>query len=404
MTFFCAKCQKRHDVHEISADMWSICKTKDDQGNSLLRESFKDRFIELLNSPAVGSNKTDLQSLFNNMLAFLNSPEPLISEVNGWHREARINAFFALNQNTYKSALGTTETGSIVSGTYKIRLGVLLNLYARWDQATNVDAISLIPKEWYSEVMHEQELKAYFGANGVLDKVTDLNNVPFPEGDTMHGFTHICPHCGHELSRAAGAAEEIVVALAGAPRAGKTACMIAMLSAIQNGACPGVHIVPVAHDHKWDNLQIEIDYYNRGMKVQKTPDKLTEVPAHSILIQVNDDAKTQRVLTIVDMPGEFWQGTSGLTPEFFREYSGIYENIDCIWFVISKATVSLSHTASIPTYVIEDLTKNVSEEADIIRLSAPQNLSINLGMLGNQLQKPMPPIIVIVSKPDYSIS
>ena len=404
MTFFCAKCQKRHDVHEISADLWSICKRKDDQGNSQLRENVKTRFMELINTRGGGTEKAELMSLYNNVLAFLNSPEPAIGEVSGWHREARINAFFALNKNTYRTALNTNAEGDVVSGTYKIRLGILLNLYSRWDLADYVSAISLIPKEWYNEVIHEQEMKVYFGDNGVLDKVTDLENVPFPEGDEMHGFTHICPHCGHELSRAAGAAEEIVVALAGAPRAGKTACMVAMLSSILKNNCPGIRIVPMAHDHKWDNLRGEIDFYDQGKKVEKTPDKLTEVPAHSILIQLNDRAKTQRVLTIVDMPGEFWQGTTGLTPEFFREYAGIYENIDCIWFVISKATVCLSHTSNIPNYVVEDLSKIVSEEADIIRKSAPQNLSINLGMLDSQLQKPMPPIIVIVSKADYSIT
>lgn len=395
MTFFCAKCQKRHDVRDISADMWSICKDG-------LREQLKERFKALIDAPGAHSeNKEDLYDLYNDMLGFILMPEPKISQVSGKHTDARINAFFSLNSTSVRQLVNAHRSGNVVTGTYTIRFGILLNLYARWDGANY--SIQVVPHEWYDKVMYEQDLKAYFDDNGVLDKVTDMDNVPFPLEDQMQGFTHICPHCGRVLSRASGTAEEIVVALAGAPRAGKTACMVSMLHSLMNGVCPGIRVIPMANDDKWNDLSKEIEYYSRGMRVEKTPDKITAVPAHSVKVELSDKYHTQRVITIVDMPGEFWQGTTGLTPQFFKDYSGIYENIDCIWFVISKATVCLSDVAMIPDMVQEELLVNVSEDVGIIKNSAPQNLAVNLSMLKSQLQKEMPPIMVIVSKPDYSV-
>ena len=395
MTFFCAKCQKRHDVREISADMWSICRNG-------LREQVRERFKKLIDAPGEHSSKKDeLNNLYNNILGFISFQEPPMSDLPGKYREARINACFSLNSNNLKQLTDVHKDGSVAVGTYTIRFGTLLNMYARWDEAQHT--IDVVPKEWFNAVMYEQPVKVFFAPNGVIDKVTDLENAPFAEGELMHGFTHICANCGCVLSRAAGTAEEIVVALAGAPRAGKTACMVAMINSLLNGGCPGIRVIPMAHDDKWRDLSKEIEYYRQGMRVEKTPDRIADVPAHSLKVELNDRYHTQRVITIVDMPGEFWQGTHGLTEDFFRQYAGIYENIDCIWFVISKATVCLSNVHMIPESVQHDLANFVSEDISIIKDSAPQNLSTNLSMLKTQLQRPLPPAMVIVSKPDYSI-
>ena len=395
MTFFCAKCQKRHDVREISADMWSICKDR-------LREQLKSRLKELIDAPGDHSdNREDLYDLYNDILGFILIPEPQLREIPGKYREARINACFSLNSHNIKQLSNLRKEGSVAVGTYTIRLGTLLDLYSRWNEAQY--GIDIVPKEWLNMVVFEQQVKVFFTDFGVVDKVTDIENDPFSDDDRMHGFTHICSNCGCVLSRAAGTAEEIVVALAGAPRAGKTACMVAMISSLLNGGCPGIQVIPMAHDDKWNDLSKEIEYYQQGMRVEKTPDRIADVPAHSLKVQLNDRHHTQRVLTIVDMPGEFWQGTYGLTTDFFKQYAGIYENIDCIWFVISKATICLSNVHMIPESVQDDLLNFVSEDVDIIKNSAPHSLSVNLSMLKDQLQRPLPPTMVIVSKPDYSV-
>lgn len=412
MTYFCAKCQKRHDVSEISADMWSICRPT-------LRNRVNERLKELIEAPGDhNEHKTELFDLYNDLLGFLASPNPVVESSQGKHKEAQVNAYFPLNMANCKEKLSNSTINSgVISGTYNIQLGDLLLLLPRWDQQSSLQSLQYVPKSWYAETLLSLPMQAYFYENGLLDKVTDTDNVPFTDKtatatmtgesrSTDLGYTHICPHCGCVISRAAGRAEEIVVALAGAPRAGKTACMIATLNSLLQNNCPGVRIVPMDNDTKWSNLESEIkNYYRKGKKVEKTPDKITEVPAHSILLEVSGNPRIRKVLTIVDMPGEFWQGASGLTADFFKQYSGIYENIDCIWFVISKATVSLSHVDQIPAHVQEKLRSEVSEDAEIIQKSAPQNLSINLGMLKDHLNhrgKPMPPMIVIVSKPDYS--
>lgn len=399
MTYFCAKCQERHNVTEISADMWSICRPK-------LRNRVTERLKELIDAPGSHSeHETELFDLYNDLLGFLASPNPVLVPTGETDRGTQVNAYFPLNRENCKKRLsGSTGNGRVISGTYSVNLGQLLALLPKWDQQSTSQNLEYVPETWRSETLLSLPLQAYFQENGVLDKVTDMQNVPFTDGADL-GYIHICPHCGCVISRAAGCAEEIVVALAGAPRAGKTACMIATLHSLLQGNCPGVRIVPTDNDSKWSNLESEIkNYYRKGKKVEKTPDKITEVPANSILLEVAGNPRIRKVLTIVDMPGEFWQGASGLTADFFRQYSGIYENIDCIWFVISKATISLSHVEDIPDSVQAKLRTEVSEDVQIIQNSAPNNITVNLGMLKKQLnanKKPMPPVIVIVSKPDY---
>lgn len=400
MTFFCSKCQTRHDAHDISADMWSIC-----------RDTIKDGTVEVLKELISGtedeSRLRQLNDLFNDLIRMINTTEPKIRVGDGLQKTVRINGFFALNRNNVQDLANVkkkeeNQYGSSVCGDYTVRFGTLLRVYDKWDQSNATT--DCVPADWYDRVVCVQPLIASFNENGVLDTVSGLDHVPFSQYGKMLGFVHICPHCGCVLSRASGAAPEIVVALAGSPRAGKTSCMVAMFHALQQGSCPGIQIVPVPHDEKWKVLQKEIDNYASCYKVEKTPDNDTEVPAHSVLIQIGDRNDHLRVLTIVDMAGEFWEGGSGLSDRFFEDYAGIYEHIDCIWYVISKATVLLSQAAIIPETVNQKLIEHVSEDKDIILKSKPEQLSNNLNMLQKHLKKRMPPIMVIVSKPDHMIS
>ena len=125
-----------------------------------------------------------------------------------------------------------------------------------------------------------------------------------------------------------------------------------------------------------------------------------------MLLELNDKRKTRRVLSVVDMPGEFWQTGKGLTAEFFHQYSGLYRNIDCTWFVTSKPTVRLS-SSEIPESEKERLIQDTSENAEVIYQASPTNLESNLSMLSSHLKshgQKMPPMLVIVSKPDYIVS
>lgn len=384
--------------------MWSICHSK-------VKENIAGLFDELQNQYDFDGD--EISDIADGLTALVNMKETLIDvDTPSFRGDARINAFFSLNYTNIKQLSNVTRDGLTITGTYTIPLGIMLYLFSKHaaGRGQNMDeAINkCIPPEWKTKPVYQEQVVVFFGENGVLDKVTDVHNVPFSNGEDMLGFRHICPHCGRELSRAVGCAEEIVVALAGSPRAGKSSCMVAMVNSLLEDKCPGVRVVPIPQDRKWSALNSEVEHYRQCAKITKTPDNQTEVPSHSILIQMKDPAKTKRVLTIVDMPGELWQAGNGLTSDFFAQYAGIYENIDCIWFVISKATIRMSQVGEIPDEIKQDLILKTSEDVDVIKKANPANLMTNLNMIKSQLAarlgKPMPPTVVIVSKPDHFVS
>lgn len=403
MTYFCTKCQKRHPVTDISADLWSI--VRDDVTMEL------DELSIRLQQQAKEKNGDEIADFFDALIRFINDAESIPVDTSAFYGEKSVNAFFPLNATNIRQLQNIGKSGRTISGTYVITLQQLFDLYSRHAPGRSERLVEAARKhisgEWMQSPVCQQRITAFFDTNYVLDKVTDQNDVPFDIHGRMLGFRRICPHCGRELSRAAGRAEEIVVALSGSPRAGKSSCMVAMAnSLLQNGHTYGLSIVPMSHDNQWEQLSQEMETYRKCGKITKTPDTQRIVPSHSMLIRLKDARATERVLTIVDMPGEFWQSGRGLTAEFFQQYSGIFENIDCIWFVVSKATVRMSQS-NIPDAIRQVLADNTSEDVEVIRNANPMNVGINFGMLKDQLassmQKAMPPTMIIVSKPDFVV-
>lgn len=383
--------------------MWSICKDDLYDGLDAVSRDIQQKY----------ENETayEVADFFDALIKFLNDVEFLTVDTPVFKGETRVNSFFSLNPINLKQLSSPVQNGNTVSGTYTITLKALITLYLNYGVGKNSRmgeiAQKLIVPNWLARPICEKQVIVYLDENGALDKVTDVNNVAFERDNVMLGSVRICPHCGRELSSASGRAEEIVVALAGSPRAGKSSCMVAMVNSLINGQLAGVKAVPDVQDRKWNALKVEIDNYQKCAKITKTPDKQTEVPAHSLLLQLQDREMTKRVLTIVDMPGEFWQSGSGLTADFFSQYSGMYENIDCIWFVISKATVRLSQS-TIPESVKGKLTGETSEDADVIQKASPFSLAANFDQLKRHLRakvgRGIPPTMVIVSKPDFIVS
>lgn len=403
MTFFCAKCQRRHDVKGISADMWSICKEDVSVGLDKVSKTIQQRYDHEI--------AYELADFFDALIQFINEVDFLSVDTPIFKGETRVNSFFTLNPINLNALVDPVRTQNTVSGTYVIRLKQLISLFRNYSSMATPNLLGLLDKyvapSWQEYSVCEKKIIFFLDKNGTFEKVTDPSNVPFEREGVNLGSIRLCPHCGRELSSASGRAEEIVVALAGSPRAGKTSCMVAMVNSLINGQLSGVKAVPDVQDRKWISLKSEIDNYQRCAKITKTPDKQTEVPSQSLLLQLQDKEMTKRVLTIVDMPGEFWQSGNGLASDFFSQYSGMYENIDCIWFVISKATVRLSQSA-IPESVKGKLTGETSEDADVIQKANPFNLESNFDQLKRQLVakvgRGLPPTMVIVSKPDFIVS
>ena len=414
MEFFCTQCQKRHPVEDIAADMWSICKADILTGLTGLVWRMQEELGQKL-SEEISDLRDILISFINKVdnvedMADMKTFEEQESAAASFRVREQVKAAFALRPADARSTPGAKSQGNLVKIPYTVPLSKIVSLYTSCvsgKERSDMEKIVLhIPDEWMEENLYAKDVILYLDDNGVLDKVTDLNNVPIQSGDVLLGFRRVCSHCGKLLSRAAGFAPEIVVALSGSPRAGKSSCMVAMISSLLNQMCPGIRIIPQPNDDVWNFMKTEVDFFNQCKKVTKTPNLQQEVPVYSMLLELNDRSKTRRVLTVVDMPGEFWQTGTGLTAEFFEQYSGLYRNIDCIWFVTSKPTVRLS-SSDIPENEKKRLVAETSETAEVIYQASPSNLESNLSMLKSHLsshKQEMPPLLVIVSKPDYIVS
>lgn len=416
MEFFCTQCQKRHPVGDIAADMWSICKADILTGMTLLVQRMREQMAK---NGMLGDDIFDMRDIltaFINMvdnvedMADMKTFEEQASAQASFRTREQVKAAFAFRPVDARRTPGVKTKGNLIRVTYTVTLEKIVSLYKSCvSERERVDMekiIGHIPENWLKENLYAKDIILYLNDDGVLDKVTDLNNVPIQSGDTLLGFRRVCSHCGKLLSRATGFAEEIVVALSGSPRAGKSSCMVAMISSLLSQMCPGIRIIPQPNDDVWNFMNSEVSIFNQCKKVTKTPNLQQEVPVYSMLLELNDQHTTKRVLTVVDMPGEFWQAGSGLTAEFFNQYSGLYRNIDCIWFVTSKPTIRLS-SSEIPDNEKQRLIEDTSETAEVIYQASPTNLESNLSMLKSHLSshnQQMPPILVIVSKPDYIVS
>lgn len=409
MEFFCAQCQKKHDVGDISADMLSIGAKEIVEGVEREIDKLKEERTDKI--AILEDLRTELCSFLN---TFINdtTTEQLITitdENTSFAKEVRFNAFFALKGSTIQQRGRQSEESGVtnVTYTYKVTLEQIYDWYVHYSdnkekvKEFEADQIGLGIK---GMVVWSKVLRCEFDEHvkGTLYRVFPDNNYD------ERGNVRICPHCGRELSYASGMGDEIIVALAGAPRAGKTSCMVALLSTLYNNNLENFTMQVDGTDKKWVSLLKEITAYRMGLRVIKTPDKATEVPSFSFKIKIGDGSF--KVLTIVDMPGEFWvreQGR-GLDAEFFNKYAGLYENIDCVWFAISKATIKLYRMDPIEMERYRSkLTHGFNENLEQIEIADPHVLRNNLAELSNCLKgrgKKMPPFLVMVSKPDFFIS
>ncbi len=387
MKYFCAQCQKAHAVSDIAADLREI--SRQDITNS----------ISSIFQGSDGVNNLGLYSLSNNLQRFVNAgPLQLIfkkSDIPNYLINAR-------------------REGQVLSGNFRLTLEWLLNCYR--DSETQQDELdgsvpNLDPiiQAYGDRPVYDREIKFFFytiDGEEVLNYMTAADNDPFTdENGVMLGYLRTCPHCGYHISRAVGRAEEIVVALAGSPRAGKTSCLTAIASSLISGRYRryGFQMDAFEFDQAWDYMRKEIEWFDRGYAVTKTPVDQQAVPSYSFLVKYFDQ---KRVLTFVDMPGEFWQSGSGLTREFFIQYAGLYRNIDCVWFFISKL---MAYDVDLGDGLQDwqrELMSFSAEDGSIIRMGSAANLSGNFGALKEFLNSygiPVPPIAVILSKAEMEL-
>ena len=392
MKYFCAQCQARHPVTDIAADLRVIS-----------QQEIASAIDNLLEQDNEVGNHMERFALFNDLTRFINTNA----------QGGRSLVFKSTEIPEY--LINPRRQGKVLSGTFHLTLGWILSEYRKSEsvqenQTTGVtEYIDNIIEEFGVRPVYDKEIHFFFDTidgEDVLNYMTDASNDPFTdENNIMRGYLRACPHCGYHISRAVGKAEEIVVALAGSPRAGKTSCLTAIASSLASSRYRdyGFSMEPFQFDRSWEDIRKEIEWFDRGYAVTKTPLDLQAVPSYSFLIKYFDQ---KRVLTFVDMPGEFWQSGNGLTREFFVHYVELYRNIDCVWFFISKL---MAYDVDLGNGELEwqrELMNSSAEDGNLIRQGSAANLNANFAALKDFFDSydvRMPPVAVILSKMEMDL-
>lgn len=407
MKYFCSQCQKKHDVGDIAADMLTLC--DQDILDGILNTT-GELIAHFKGNPKDTTISENLQTLQDNLISFINfylntsTAESLIQlDTPAYRGTARLNGKFAVKGSDVRQ----TSDALAAPYHYTLTLDQVYALYKEFARNCDEDLVYYLATNNIEALMRGKVVcNKDFIFEFFPEARNTLHRVYQPNNNDARGNTRLCPHCGRALSFATGTGEEIVVALAGAPRAGKTSCMVSMLSTLHRGeAMPDFVIETSTHDEKWANLMNEINNYRKCCRVTKTEDNILEVPGTSFKMKIGQNAF--KVITIVDMPGEFWvqQNGQGLDEKFLDMYAGLYENIDCIWFAISKATIQLyNNSAGRTDAITQKLDSEFNETIEQISKADPHVLRENLSSLRTYLNgkgKEMPPFLVMLSKPDF---
>lgn len=369
MEFFCAKCKKKHDASLIGFNFWEVC----------AEEAAKNVAIILADED----------------VEWAESLEKFCRDA-----EASKKAFIFSGVDIPPMLYDRTVSETVVSGIFTLNLRWLCEKYEeRFGKTIELDNTLLDEPVFsrYIKVSYEM-----VEGQHVLSCIMDERDDPFTnQAGTMLGFVRCCPE-GHTLSQSVGKAKEFVIGLAGSPRAGKTTCITAISRALRDGIYQqsfGLSMDVFMGDAQWKKLEEEIAKYRKGHAVEKTPldnDNL----AYSILVRIGN---ARRVLTFVDMPGEFFarEDGSGFDKRWFTDYEGIYRNLDCIWLFVSKWTAY--NITSLSEEKERELHKQTAEKTEQIIYGDAAHLNTKLRRISEAMResgKKMPPIAVMLTKGD----
>ena len=234
----------------------------------------------------------------------------------------------------------------------------------------------------------------------------------FDSDNTPLSTLRRCAHCGRPLSPVTGTAPELRVVFQGSSVAGKTSLMIAMINELQEqreellGLRSAV-LSDVGDEYtKW--MIRELKWYRKGYNILKTEKDQPEPRLYSVKIFVDEKPL---VLTMVDMPGEFFDGDNNenamhvLDKDWFRQYADIYCHCHAIWSFMQYEMVkdvsgtrdeTLIKKIEEKTGLPEEALSRVSYEMYEQRFNEVKSYMKNRG-------KEMPPHAVILTKTDAII-
>ncbi|MBR5094316.1 MAG: hypothetical protein IK095_04405 [Oscillospiraceae bacterium] len=396
MEFFCPVCKNKHPVTDIAADLSAIA-----------REEIVDRIGEIADRMGTGqvAASDTIGSVHNELCRY-------------FYDKRRSGRLFLFTPAQIRSAMG--ESLSMPSeleaqGVLQLTLSQAVQGFSGGGRDSAFEmavsdmseqereafrqGLDRLLQEHGNDPVFSKKIRVLFeraGEDLVLDHIEDENGDPFSDPDgKMLGYLRACPHCGSPLGWAVGRGEEIVIALFGGPRSGKSSVLFSMIEALRSGryADLGLRLRYFRGDDAMKEVERELASFTRGFVLNKTPVE-TRSNGGTLSLQVLAGEES-RVLTFIDLPGEIWTSSGGALPELFVRTADILTHIDCIWLTVDKvAAYGLDQGAADGA---------TDDRTAFFRGNGGIELCIILAELKGRLiarGRKIPPVALIVSKAD----
>lgn len=268
--------------------------------------------------------------------------------VNYWHNQGHGPTFYCEAELlAYSGQL--TDTGA-----QGVSRGMLEILASIWKErlrekrgevpAEYRDLLEFIRGNSFAAQKYMMRLEVQYYKEGDGDvRITAIRDA---KGNMIADQRH-CPHCGGVMSYWAGRYPEVVLTVLGGPRISKSTALAACADVFihDRAACAiswesyGVRTVDGGEvrekgDKSWIQFEANcLEPYSANRKVAATKTGSMEaIPRFSVLVRIGQ--KTNLILTVVDLPGEYSLDRErlGVSDAIFKEYQNFYQNVDCVWY------------------------------------------------------------------------
>lgn len=194
----------------------------------------------------------------------------------------------------------------------------------------------------------ENEIIAQFNVRIVMidddcgNKFAKKLEIEYEDGIYQNVTSNVCPNCGKKFYPEVGRYEEIIIAMAGSARVGKTAYLAALVYNLIEKK-NGVASVIEAKNEDWEFFRsVILEKFRNGEKIDKTAFEGggETIPLFSIQIKVFDK---NYIFTFIDMPGEAFdnpeetEGDAGIN--FIINERRIIKYAQMIWFCVAPEQI-----------------------------------------------------------------
>ena len=214
---------------------------------------------------------------------------------------------------------------------------------------------------------------------------------------SVEGCQKVCGVCRHPISESAGVNDEIVIALLGSERVGKSSVVAATIDhgLKADPECNWQFSYP-QNDMLWERFEEkQLTPYQAGKVVKKT-DKTAEGQAFVFCISLemtipnynNKESKKRLTITFVDMPGEYLNANEKLD-SLEKDCLGLLRQADVFWWCLDCVQLEQDKNPDIMRQQGYDVSNSTSKDKIDRHVVDPNKcLSFLAGKIKPKLNKP----------------